>query len=69
MFPTGTFSLRSCLRTATFLLLIVLIAALGTLAIVQPERYLFVFASKGVFYFVWFFGVVLLYYLLREERG
>jgi hypothetical protein len=69
MSPTGTFSLRSSLRSAIFLLLIVLIAALGTLAIVQPERYLLVFASKGVFYFVWFLGAVLLYYLLREERG
>jgi hypothetical protein len=63
------FSLRSSLRTATLLLLIVLLLTLGTLAIVQPERYLFVFASRGVFYLVWFLGVVVLYYLLREERA
>jgi hypothetical protein len=42
---------------------------LGGLAVLQPERYLFFFTSKGVFFFVWFAGIVLLYFLLREDHA
>jgi hypothetical protein len=50
-------------------LLAALLLLLGGLAVLQPEWYLFLFTSKGVLFFVWFAGIVLLYFLLREDRA
>jgi hypothetical protein len=50
-------------------LLAVVLLLLGAMAVLQPSRYIFLFTSKGVVYFVCFTGIVLLYFLLREDRA
>ena len=50
-------------------LLAAVLLLLGVLAVVQPSRYILLFTSKSVLFFVWCSGVVLLYFLLRENRA
>ena len=38
-------------------------------AVVQPSRYLLLFTSKGSLFFVCGAGIVLAYFLLREDRA
>jgi len=54
-------------HTAHWLLTAVLLF-FGVLAVVQPSGYLSLFTSSAV-YFVCFAGIVLLYFLLREDRA
>jgi hypothetical protein len=46
--------------------MVVVLLALGALAVLRPHQYLFLFGSKMVFLLVWFLGVVLLYFVYRE---
>jgi len=55
-------------HTAHWLLAAVLLF-FGVLAVVQPSGYLFLFTSKSAVYFVCCTGIVLLYFLLREDRA
>jgi len=48
-------------------LLAAVLLLLGALAVLQPSRYIFLFTSKGAVYFVCCTGIVLLYFLLRED--
>jgi hypothetical protein len=50
-------------------LLAAVLLLLGMLAVLQPSRYIFLFTSKSVLFFVWCCGIVLLYFLLREDRA
>jgi|HubBroStandDraft_3_1064219.scaffolds.fasta_scaffold2159873_1 hypothetical protein len=55
-------------HTAHWLLAAVLLF-FGVLAVVQPSGYLSLFTSKSAVYFVCCAGIVLLYFLLREDRA
>ena len=50
-------------------LLAALLLLLGTIAVIEPSRYLFLFTSKGALFVVSCAGMLLLYFLLREDRA
>ena len=60
---------RVSLSHAVHWLLAAVLLLLGVLAVVQPSRYLFLFTSKSALFFVWCSGIVLVYFLLREDRA
>jgi len=60
---------RVSLSHAAHWLLASVLVLLGVLAIIQPSLYLSLFTSKAAVYLVWFVGIVLLYFLLREDRA
>jgi hypothetical protein len=60
---------RVSLSHATHWLLAAVVLLLGGLALVQPSRYLFLFTSKSTVYLVCCAGIILLYFLLREDRA
>jgi hypothetical protein len=66
MSGTGMFSPRISVRNSALWLMVVVLLALGALAVLRPHQYLFLFGSKMVFLLVWFLGVVLLYFVYRE---
>jgi hypothetical protein len=60
---------RVSLSHAVHWLLTAVLLLLGLLAVVQPSQYLFLFTSKGSLFFVCGAGIVLAYFLLREDRA
>jgi hypothetical protein len=60
---------RVSLSHAVHWLVAAVLLLLGVLAVLQPSRYILLFTSKSVLLFVWCSGIVLLYFLLREDRA
>ena len=60
---------RVSLSHAVHWLLTAVLLLLGMVAVVQPSRYLLLFTSKGSLFFVCGAGIVLAYFLLREDRA
>jgi len=59
---------RISLRRTAHSFLAAVLLFFAVLAVVQPSRYLSLFTSKSAVYFVCCAGIVLLYFLLREDR-